>query len=493
MRFGAWSGVLGVVFLGSSCGVETADEKAAQDTSSSAQSQLVRACLIPVPKADRSLFVTDATALAKFPLQAVLNQIVSTGSNDGQTALGVYQQLVDTLNTKALGATSGPHCDDVKTNGVPSIDGFPIQCPRQEGTLAKTNPFVAGPNQLVPVGLVNRFDLAPSNGANCGQYRIVYAKESGVTNGFDRFLMIFEATLPNPKPSAGLAGCLPVAQFWDNLTDDNDANDRAAQLKKFYFTGLTAANGEVFSPVIRAAHYGFGGGTNTGQIRANMFMFQTGFQEWELREFRLSQQCATAAGSTTSTCHLTAKNTGVQANPFGGLFARTDATGLAFQQSFLGQVQALAAATAPAISFVDPVSDNAGESDEQDSSNDYAFQAQGNTSFQNAITAKLAALKRTDLTATNILDRATTQSCAGCHELSNVQNLGAGLIWPASNGFTQIDERSTLSSALQLSFLPARANVLFNFLRSQCIPPPVQPVLPEDGLTIGGSAVGAAN
>jgi hypothetical protein len=409
------------------------------------------------PDVTKSLFVTDPTALGKFTLKSVLDQIVATGSTTGQTSLELYQQLLDTLNTKALGVTNGPHCDDVKSGSADDVNGFPVECPRQEGALAKTNPFTAGsPDSYVPVGIVNRFDLAPANGANCGQYRVVFAKLSGKTTFNDRMFLIFEAVLPNPTPSDGLAACLPVAQFWENLSSDTSAADRATKIESFYFTGLTG-----FKPVIQAAHYGFGGGTNTGQIRANMFVNKDLGQQWELREFRLSQACVGTA------CTLTADNTGAQVNPFGGLFAGTTTADKAFQTSFLNQVSPLAAKSAAAITMTTPFADNAGESDEQDSSNDYDVQGSENAAFEAEITAKLKSLNRTDLTATNILDRATTQSCAGCHQVSNGRSLGDGVTWPSSNGFTQITESSQLSPALTGTFLPARANVLVNFINSQ--------------------------
>src|SRR5690349_16811 len=82
--------------------------------------------------------------------------------------------------------------------------------PTPEGALAQSNPFT--PPQYVPLALTNRFDLAPANGANCGQYRAIYARRTNVET--DRLHIIFEATLPNPDPAAGLAGCRPVAEFW---------------------------------------------------------------------------------------------------------------------------------------------------------------------------------------------------------------------------------------------------------------------------------------
>ena len=34
-----------------------------------------------------------------------------------------------------------------------------------------------------PVALFNRFDLAPEDGAHCGEYRIVYAMHDGTSGG----------------------------------------------------------------------------------------------------------------------------------------------------------------------------------------------------------------------------------------------------------------------------------------------------------------------
>jgi hypothetical protein len=451
-------------------------------------------CSVVTPIVGDSLFVTNTTVMANFPLEKVVNQILSTGSSNAETALQFYHQFFDTLNTKAGGVTDGPHCDDVLNDaGQPTLNGFPIECPRQEGTLASTNPFAAdaGENSYIPIALSNRFDLAPHGGANCGEYRIVYGLNSGLTNPFRRTLIIFEAALPNPDVDAGLAGCLPVAQFWDNLSADGGVpiSELATDLENFYFTGLPG-----FEPVVRAQNYGIGGGINTGQIRTNMFMFEVSGQEWELREFRLSQKCKPEADGG-DTCALTVDNTFVRENPFGGLFS-TSTSGSTFQTAFLSQVKALSADSVPGISISMRVADNAGESDEQDVSNNYELQAQDNSQLLSAVTSQIQKLKLSDLTADNILNRATTQSCAGCHELTNNVNIGGpdgGLVWPSSNGFTQISEAAQLSPALTTQFLPFRSNTLVNFITANCNGTADAGQVEEDGFTLGGSAVDSPN
>jgi hypothetical protein len=480
-------------------------------------------CATPVVVA-RSLFVASVddkgnpnalgvAALKDFSFKSVMDQIVATGAKGSkQSALELYDQMLDTLN-KAPGDTDGPHCTG-------KINGFAVDCPRPEGALAATNPFTgqdggggggdggtndAGPpvdageidggggagdaggppppqggaegeatkiDQVLPVALVNRFDLAPTNGANCGEYRIVFAiPEPGFPVA--RFLMIFEAALPNPVPSQGLAACLPVAQFWDNLSASGVTQaEFTSQLKKFYFTGIEGLPGNpAFPPVIQAQNYGIGGpsNTNTGQIRVNMLSIE----QWQLREFTLSQSC------TGGVCTLTANNTFDKNNPFGALFQKGE--GAKFQAEFISQVKALSANSIPLISMTTPNVDNAGQSSEQDDTNDYACQsglgsAEGsfcspknpkNTSLSDAIQTELTKLK-SSLTPEDIVQRATTQSCAGCHQLSPGTKLGGGLTWPASEGFTQVDEQGFQSTALTQFFLPFRSKVLTKFIDANC-------------------------
>jgi hypothetical protein len=396
--------------------------------------------------------------LSAFPIDRVMDQIAASGSTTGQTGLDVFQQLFDTLNDGAHAATDGPHCDDVLTNGVASIDGFPIECPRQEGVLATRNVFTPGdPDSFAPIGLVNRFDLAPADGSNCGEYRIVFGKISGRATRFDRALVIFEAKLPNASPELGIAGCLPVAQFWAGLSAVTDPRELASRLAGFYFDGLPD---DGFSAVVDAANYGVGGGPDTGQIRANLFMNVVSGQKWELREFHLRERCG------FFDCTLVAANVAVQNNPFGGLFAGSDLRSSRFQEEFVEQVPTLAATTIPGIAMTTRRSFNAGESREQDQTNDYTAQAASNRTLAGAVQQKLAAIGRTDLTPQNVFDRATTQSCAGCHQVATNRALGGGLTWPATNFFTQIDENSKLSPALTNAFLPFRAQVLTAFIDS---------------------------
>lgn len=451
----------------------------------------------------RSLAVTDPTALSRFSFQRTMDQILTTGDvTTGQTSLDLYKQWWDTQNDDATGVTSTRHCND--TN--PNQNGFPIECPRAEGALASTNPFVAGNDHFTPVALFNRFDLAPSDGSNCGEYRIVYAKDSGLTNSLNRTFIIFEAALPNPNPSAGIEGCRPVAEFWALLSSDADATSRATKLENFYYNGLTG-----FAPVVDAAHYG--GTTSSyvgsaGQIRTNQFMQFN----WLLREFKVQRVCRRVlvkAATTTTTitkaaiidpiiepidpiepalsCSLVMNHVTVKANPFGPLFGTSGVAGSAdFQTEFVANMGSLLAGNANDIGLLNSEQFNAGDSFSQGSQNNYATQAAGNAALLANITAALPA--GSGLNSTHVLNRATTQSCAGCHQLSNGANLGT-FSWPSSAGFVHVTENRTLSSALTGTFLPRRKTVLENFVNT-CV---VRKLTVAPSLTISGKLVGAAN
>jgi hypothetical protein len=463
------AGIASMAFLGA-CGAEAPP---AEIESAPAQALAVKGANDPsltcTPPTDldpaRSFMVTDAAVLARFPLQAVLNQLISLSNVSSPNALGLYQRWWDSQNTSALSFfPDAIHCDDeLDANGNPAINGFPIQCPRNEGLLALSNPFLDLPVNLAfmkPVAIVNRFDLTPTDGSHCGEYRIIYAKRSGELNPLDRNLIIIEAQIPNPNPSCGIAACLPIAEFWASLTSVNDVNARADALESFYFDGLAG-----FPPVIHPAHLSDG----AGQIRTNQFMLGVNQQIWQLREFQLEKVCDGIAGA----CRLRVKPVSVKANPFGPLFNTNfaDARRAPFQAHFPSSVAALAPQDVNAMAMSTPNAWNAGQSNSQGTENDYAVHlAAGgaNNAFMQAILAQLASIGRTDLTAANIADRATAQSCGGCHELSSGDPLG-GVQWPAhaaAGTFVHVSETSQLSVPLTQVFLPRREQVMLDYLNA---------------------------
>ncbi len=152
----------------------------------------------------RSLAVTDQAILNRFTFLAVMNQLAGT-SGVPTTPLALFQQWWDTQRP-GPGLGLGPNCN---SPGIANMNGFPYTCPRAEGNQATVDPFInptTNPNAYIPIGLFNRFDLASASGADCGEYRVVFAKRSGLTNPLDRNLVIFEAVLPNPNARSGARG-----------------------------------------------------------------------------------------------------------------------------------------------------------------------------------------------------------------------------------------------------------------------------------------------
>jgi hypothetical protein len=424
----------------------------------------------------RSLVVTEKTILARFPLERVLDQLVAQSGVPGLTSLDLFHQWWDTQNPARLGLGLGLHCDDtVNAKVEPEINEFPYTCrpAPAEGVQATTEPFVDpnnNPDAYLPVGLFNRFDLAPRDGSHCGEYRIVYAKRSGKDNGLVRNLIIFEAALPNPLPGLGLNGCRGIAGFWAALTHVDDIDRRAEALKNFYFNGIPGV-----APVVHVDHYG-GNANGFGQVRTNQFMQEEANPKvWSLREFKLVRTCNDGACTAMQFVPVTDKS-----NPFGPLFAPNLPHRKAGEfQAFFSlekQVKALAVPNLTDIDFKPDDKFNTAQSQASSSDeNNYAAQFTRDPSqLRRDIQEELDAIGSA-LSPDDIVLRAQALSCAGCHQLNNGQPVGGGLTWPSSLGFTHTTEqekektvdgqdRFLISKALIEVFLPKRKQVLEDFL-----------------------------
>jgi hypothetical protein len=437
-------------------------------------------------KLERSMAVTDPEVLAKFSFQRTMSAIRTTANiAPGQTNLSIYQEWMKTFGTVAEGGT----CDAATTDP----NAYGLVCPREpERKLAGINPFAA-PSGFTPVALFNRFDLAPSKGQNCGEHRIVYALQGALSG---RAFIIFEAALPNPHPERGVDACLPVARFWQGLSAVKDVATRAARLEKLYFTGGAIAG---FEPVVTAAHYGLStnsGARAAGQVRTNFFIDGA---QWHLREFKTHRECTDAANPAT--CKLSLEHVTVKNNPANELFAGTHERSAAFRTSFANQVPKLAAGTAATIGMSIGNAFNEYESISQPFTpfGDVEYNRSADPAMRAAIQTKLTAMG-SKLSVNSILQRATTQTCAGCHRLSAGDALGGTVgQWPSDGGFVHVNEGGGLSPALTGTFIPRRITVLEKFINDRC-GPAARPAggaggaaAEDDDSTLGGSAVGAPN
>lgn len=409
----------------------------------------------------RSLVVTEPEILGGFTFERVLDQLVEQSEVGGLTTLGLFQQWWNTQNP--------PPCTG-------TLNGYPYACrpAPAEGALATVDPFLdpgTNPHEYIPIGLFNRFDLAPSDGTNCGEHRIVFAKRSGITVPRERNLVIFEATMPNPNPNQGLKGCKKIAKFWADLTGIDDPAERAAELDAFYFDGVQG-----LPPVVHVDHLG-AGPDGSGQVRTNQFM-QVGVTPpvWSLREFKLVRTCTGGTCSAMEMVPVPVKN-----NPFGGLFAADSdhPQAAAFRAAFVAQVKPLAAPVLADIDIsIDEVFDTGQSQASGSAENNFAVQfGTGASPLRTAIEAELVAIGST-LTADDIVRRAQSLSCAGCHRLNDGLALGAGLISPSALPFVHVTERDPettadgvvrfrISPALVDHFLPKRRQVLEDYMNDK--------------------------
>src|SRR5262249_35356511 len=158
------------------------------------------------PNFDRrfSLFVTDTASVQQISFADVMKQLAQ-GAGAATSQIDLFHEWWDTANQKPgknPGPIQGPHCDDEAApgGGLSTLNNFPYRCPRPEGGQATVDPFVdpSSANAYGALAFVNRFDLADPSGRDCGEYRIVFARNSGKANPLNRNLIIFEARVPNP-------------------------------------------------------------------------------------------------------------------------------------------------------------------------------------------------------------------------------------------------------------------------------------------------------
>jgi hypothetical protein len=420
----------------------------------------------------KSIFVTDVEILKHFTFEELMEKLAHD-SHSGLTKEQFFQQWWDTANPKTTFSLpfGGPNCD----SGL--VNTFPYACPRNEGQQVIFNAFgpPATPATYTAIALSNRFDLTtpPSKGGgDCGEYRIVFERKSGATDPLNRNLIIFEAVLPNPHPDPhSLKACRPVQEFWEGLSAPGlSIATRAHKLHDFYYEGLREAHIE---PVVMAKHYGSAAPNASGQIRTNQFMAGSAPQIWMLRQFHIVKGKVIPVPVAT--------------NPPASLFDETinQPLGSSFRSEFLSQVASLSVPS-PTPNAIDLISmETASQYDDGESQEtppptpapmDYLAAFANSPTFKNLIQGKIP--PGSTLTPVDVVTRAQTQSCAGCHHISVGAQLGGSLgAWPSTLPPTFTHEqlanpesgpdglRYQISDALKNVFLPFRKHVIKTFLQ----------------------------
>jgi hypothetical protein len=352
------------------------------------------------------------------------------------------------------------------------VRGYGLKARSAEAQLGTYDPFTAEGMHFKPVAIFGRFDLSNEKQDTCGESRIVYWMERAPVTG--RSSIIIELHTPPVYDDHGKATCVPIANFWGSLSTQSDPAIRAAMLDNFFFNGLP---GMPFAPA-SARGAGWDG---SGQLRANNF---AGNVQWNLREAKWQGSC-NGPNCTAGFAIADTKN-----SPSEKLFAKTHGNAAAFEHWFLSKaVPKLAKAkTVNDLTLGNAFEFNELESISQpftDDPSSVLYKQAASAQFKADITAKLVEDGR-DLTADNILDRATAMTCGGCHRISRNADLGGGLTFPAPTGFTHVTETGALSPALTTQFLPARLQLLQAYLCGKNFDP-------GDGETISGHAIHEPN
>lgn len=340
---------------------------------------------------------------------------------------------------------------------------------------------VGGPTVLddwYGVAFVNRFDLAPKEGETCGEYRLIVSRPRriGPPPAFfveqDQFTLIFEASVANPTPALGRGGCLPLQRAWARLSTLADPVARAAALEALYFTG-----GDGFPPIVHIDHYGARG---RGQVRGNFFL-NSSEGPWFLDEFAIVGVAPTSAGidsdrrrwGVTFIDRPVADTLGVNIVKAGPPATREIA---ALRSAFISQLSDLAAADPSRIRYTVPEASRALITLAAVNPNPEGFVGPANfpgtflanggdqSHFGQQISAGMAARGITGITPTQMVRRAFTHSCGGCHDDARA-DIGGGATWPINPGARVfiIGPNGALSGPI-VAFLPGRLANLQAFL-----------------------------
>lgn len=439
----------------------------------------VQSCETPddVTRPERILLENDAVATSIVGIQQVFDALASNGDVTGDGEL-LYRQLIDSYATADVGQEpSAVHCGDEVTNGATTLNGFPITCNRVERF--QIDNF----DEWFATAFVNRIDLAPTNGAHCGQQRIIFAN-----NAQNRMFMIFESQVPNPDPESGVEGCAPLAEFWADANAIDDPVLRGLRLTDAFLFGDAELETFGFGPFMNPVNLTAG----SGQIRTNQF----DQSPWTLREFKLAERDG----------ELAVVPFPVAEAPNGNLWDDTLAHphGDACRANFLEAVDGLLTNDPARMSFV---VDH--ECKDAESRNDFgqAYAFRMSEGFREQLEQRLDG---TDLTAEQVANRAQfAGSCIGCHEEAGAADLGAGIRAPFSRGFVHVEEFSSsdclqrnagttcfpTSQALRNVFLPSRLRALSDLIGMEIVEDPCEGSSGAGGMFgrgSGGSGAGGS-
>lgn len=387
--------------------------------------------LAPAVIGARSFVITDPDTLAPFTFERVVESLAS-----GQA--GIW------LKTLAAVQTGG-----TRRQVMMPLARF-IALPetgywRPAGT--------DGWSQLRLIAIVNRFDLADPDYAHCGEYRLIFSRTTEGT----RLHIAIETVLPNPHPERNRTGCADVAAFWWNQARTESDEARRQRLERFLFDGLPH-----FRPVLDRHSFEMSGRIRTSEI---------GHGRPRFRQFELRHVC-------TSACAPTLTSVPLDNMPNGALFDEARPASErdeAFRREFLRHVASL---SIPNVNRYFMNVDRAYSVSDVEALVPVfnyrlpfrrSLRTGSGREFRERITEELQKAGSA-LTPEDIIDRAETMNCAGCH--GKPGPVGGGVVFP--NAFESGEhiadesmiESAHLSPALNDVFLPYRIELLMNYMRT---------------------------
>lgn len=378
--------------------------------------------------AARAFVITDAETLAPFTFDRVMAAL-----SEGQSANWLEALLSESVRTQR--PTVMPLAGFI---AAPDEDGYWLPAGRSNWSHVK------------PIAIVNRFDLAPPDYPHCGEYRLIFSRR---TEHAARLHIAVEIVLPKTRQQKGKEACADVVTFWQDLIRTEPADTRRDQLERFFFGGVGSRRA-----ALDPRSFERGGRIRTSEISKARPKF---------RQFELKRDCASARPCVARLVRVPLDNT-----PDAALFVAESARGAAFRSEFLRQVASLAIPDVNRyfmnVDHAYSVSDIEGFMPPFNYRLPFrrSLKTRPGQEFREQIAHELKKAG-SDLTPENIIDRAETQNCAGCH--AKPGPVGNGLVFPkAFDSGEHIADDSLLgavrlSPALEKVFLPYRIRLLAGF------------------------------
>lgn len=435
------------------------------------------------------LFAHDFEFFKEFDVSviSVMDALAAQSSDPGLSGAKLFRQLLDTQSDAANSELlDNQHCDDASSSsGRNTINAYPYDCPRFEGSFVQggLDTVLAEMRSYRPAGIINRLDLIKGNYDDCGEQRLIFNRSNPFGNNQPggQLDIIFEARLPNPTPG-NPDGCRPLVDFWTQMMQEEDITKQADIAHKLWFTGY-----KDFPPILSIEHFF----KNTGQIRTNQNASNLINKAWTFREYTLKASCKKGLCNELFAMPSPIKDT-FFAPLFNGHLPHDITSEYAdrsarFQQEFLENINSLFTnnmadlAVSGSLEFTHSdghiLNSRNSRFDEVNESN-YVFhfeegQKMGPSEFESVLETSIAGkldASGNQLSITQVLNRAKTQTCAGCHfpqgqGLTIEGALGDMLmpdgsissIWPRAFSFTFTHfSGGSNSQAFSVLFKPAR-------------------------------------